>query len=250
MDQFYRFAEQLIQQRKACGNCGCLDQQYRVDAGLPRTAVKWSELQIHSEAQDENCSAWEHLNHLIDQAAKAEWEEFQPRLELTAEEWNKIIELPAAISKLKSVKRLLLYGSKLIRIPPTIGQMESLEEFDPYTSYNLHWLPYEITRCKNLRKSRISTRALYGNYKYRLPFPQLPQLVDSAIPESCSICNEPLNEKISEQAWISLQIGTDVVPLLAHLCSKNCLSSFPEGAKNYLSDPHKGGLDLIQPPAK
>jgi hypothetical protein len=32
--------------------------------------------------------------------------------------------------------------------------MSSLENFDPYTSYRLHWLPYEITRCPNLRSSR------------------------------------------------------------------------------------------------
>lgn len=40
----------------------------------------------------------------------------------------------------------MLYGSNLVRIPPEIGAMTSLEEFTPYTSYRLHWVPYEITR--------------------------------------------------------------------------------------------------------
>ena len=31
--------------------------------------------------------------------------------------------------------------------------MESLEDIDPYTSYWLHWYPYEITRCPRLRGS-------------------------------------------------------------------------------------------------
>ena len=31
----------------------------------------------------------------------------------------------------------MLYRSNLVRIPPEIGMMTSLEEFDPYTSYRL-----------------------------------------------------------------------------------------------------------------
>ncbi len=41
----------------------------------------------------------------------------------------------------------------------------SLRVFEPYTSRRLHWFPYEITRCTSLRRSVVSTRALYGNYK-------------------------------------------------------------------------------------
>src|SRR4051794_934109 len=90
------------------------------------------------------------------------------------EKYNQIVVLPPTIAKLKSVKVLSLYRSNLVRIPPEIGEMTSLEEFDPYTSYRLHWLPYEITRCQNLKRSRVSPRALFGNYKYRPPFPRLP----------------------------------------------------------------------------
>ena len=58
-----------------------------------------------------------------------------------------------------------LYGSGLVRIPPEVGEMTALEDFDPYTSYRLHWFPFEITRCPKLKDSRVSTRALYGNFK-------------------------------------------------------------------------------------
>jgi hypothetical protein len=69
------------------------------------------------------------------------------------------------------VKVLKLYGSALVRIRPEIGEMAALETIDLYTSYRLHWFPFEITRCSRLRDSTVSTRALYGNYKYRPPFP-------------------------------------------------------------------------------
>ena len=69
----------------------------------------------------------------------------------------------ATISKLTRVKELRLYGSDPVRIPPEIGELEQLEIFDIYTSYRLHWLQFEITRRTNLKSSRISTRALYGN---------------------------------------------------------------------------------------
>jgi hypothetical protein len=56
--------------------------------------------------------------------------------------------------------------------------MTSLEEFHSDASCRLHWFPYEITRCRNLRRSRVSTWGLYGNSKYRPPFPQLrPRLL-------------------------------------------------------------------------
>ena len=78
--------------------------------------------------------------------------------------------------RLTAVKHLVLYGSNLVRIPPEIGAMSSLEEFTPYTSYRLHWFPYEITRCRKLSRSTVSTRALFGNYKLRPPFPRLQLL--------------------------------------------------------------------------
>ncbi|MFJ6461442.1 hypothetical protein ACIQM0_10360 [Streptomyces sp. NPDC091387] len=55
--------------------------------------------------------------------------------------------LPPSIAKLTAVKRFVLHGSDLVRIPSGIGAMTSIEEFTPYTSCRLYWFPYEITRC-------------------------------------------------------------------------------------------------------
>lgn len=127
--------------------------------------------------------------------------------------------------------------------------MESLEYFDPYTSYRLHWFPYEITNCKNLKDSRVSTRALYGNQKYRRPFPDLKDnpvhYDDSSL--QCSVCKKELTHKEANQVWISLRVGTDVLPLLANLCSTACKNALPHPPENYIDHPHKGGSELKQP---
>ncbi len=120
--------------------------------------------------------------------------------------------------------------------------MTSLEDFTPYTSYRLHWFPYEITRCKNLRDSCVSTRALYGNFSYWTPFPKLPSISPRLTPEACSVCGGPFTANEPRQAWISLWVATDVLPLLVHACSERCISDLPWGAKGYLPLPHGGGL--------
>src|SRR5690349_4819896 len=97
--------------------------------------------------------------------------------------------------------------------------MTSLEEFTPYTSHRLHWFPYEITRCKKLKRSTVSTRALYGNFKYRPPFPKLPQFHDVHAPTQCSVCNSPFGDSMPLQYWLSLCVATDVLPLLVYACS-------------------------------
>jgi hypothetical protein len=120
--------------------------------------------------------------------------------------------------------------------------------FDVYTSYRLHWLPFEITRCANLKSSRVSTRALYGNYKYRPPFPRLhTKTGDLFLPEQCSVCGNALEIKNTIQAWISLRVATDVVPLLVHACSKECVDALPMPPAGYVDHAHAGGLGLAQP---
>lgn len=218
--------------------CDCVD---------PRDDSRWSELQIHVEAQDMECSAWERLNELIDDAARDGRHEFSPGPEMTPEQWAQITTLPASIARLKSVKHFVLYGSSLVRIPPEIGEMTSLENFTPYTSYRLHWFPYEIRRCQKLKRSTISTRALYGNYKYRPPFPRLPQLHAAYLPSRCSVCDASLFNVTPTQVWISLEVGTDVIPLLVHACSDRCVADLPETPAGYVRYPHVGGLDLVQP---
>ena len=219
--------------------CRCLDVQYGQE--------DWQELSLHTEPQDADSPAWHRLLDLIDEATVRGHEEFAPGRVLDPKDWMQVVTLPPTIAKLKSVKRLILYGSSLVRLPPQLGEMSSLEEFDPYTSYRLHWFPYEIRRCKNLRSSRVSTRALYGNYKYRPPFPLLPQLSPTTMPEHCSVCNGPFGDSQPLQRWISLRVATDVLPLLVYACSYECLDMLPNPPKGYIARPHQGGLDLEQP---
>jgi hypothetical protein len=212
-----------------------------------------SNVGFHLEQQDTNCDAWKMLNELIDTAASSGSGEFSPGLEMPTELWSQIITLPPSISKLKSVRKLYLYGSFLVRIPPEIGDMENLEELDPYTSWRLHWLPYEVTRCTKLRKSRFSTRDLYGNYKFRHPFPQLNRgaPVPNTLTTHCSVCGKELDPAKVTQVWISLRVATkalDVLPLLVNACSSECIGRLPAPAFGYVDRPHEGGLELIQPP--
>src|SRR5215831_8350394 len=115
--------------------------------------------------------------------------------------------------------------SHLRRLPPEIGRMTSLRELDIYTSYSLHWLPYEVSRCANLSASRMSTRALYGNGKTRLPFPRLSRPIERLLPATCSVCDQPFGERTPQPFWTTQRVGTDCVPLLIHGCSSACIDS-------------------------
>lgn len=236
-------------------SCNCFDQY---------TRQKWLEMSLHAERQNTECAGWKRLLTLIEEAAKDGREEFAPLHEMSWEERTEIVTLPPTISKLKSVKHLQLYRSWLVRIPPEIGEMTNLEEFTPYTSYKLHWYPYEITRCKKLKGSTVSTRALYGNFKLRPPFPKLqagrnstqgleldnlpPEMWGTDSIKTCSVCNLPLENKGLHQVWISLWVATDVLPLLVNACSEECIQKLPPPAENYVRETHKGGLRVIQPP--
>lgn len=219
--------------------CRCLERNGR-----------WPNLKLHAEQQDTACSAWLRLLELVEVAASDRRKVFSPGPEMTPEQWSQIVTLPASIAKLKSVEHLNLYGSSLVRIPPEIGEMESLEKFSPYTSYRLHFFPFEITRCKNLKESTVSTRALYGNYKNRPPFPKLPQLHDTSLPPRCSVCRTLFGHSEPLQFWVSLRVATDVLPLLVHACSTECLAKIPAPPEGYVEKPHQGGPGLQQPPTR
>lgn len=237
-------------------SCDCFDQY---------TMQEWSELKFHAEKQDTECDGWRHLQDLVEEAAADGREEFAPGYEMTQEEWRQIVTLPPTISKLKSVKHLLLYRSYLVRIPPEIGEMTNLEEFTPYTSYRLHWFPYEITRCKKLKRSTVSTRALYGNFKFRPPFPKLqpdrsstkgleldnlpPGIWGTESIITCSVCNRSLKDSGLYQVWVSLSVATDVLPLLVNACSEECINRLPKSVDEYVQGSHKGGLNVNQPPS-
>ncbi|MFH9044310.1 leucine-rich repeat domain-containing protein [Streptomyces sp. NPDC017966] len=228
--------------------CSCFDQS----RPHPRARVGF-----HAERQDTSASGWCHLLELIDEAAADGREEFRPLTGLSPEERRQIITLPPSIAQLTAVKHLVLYGSNLVRIPPEIGAMTSLEEFTPYTSYRLHWFPYEITRCRKLTRSTVSTRALFGNCKLRPPFPRLQPSPDSVadldpgnldprrwgatVTHSCSVCDRPIEQSGLHQVWISLRVATDVLPLLVNACSAACIAALPGGAHGYIPTPHKGG---------
>jgi len=231
--------------------CNCFDQH---------TDKEWLEIPFHAERQNTKCTGWKHLLELIEEAAEDGREEFAPLNEMTWEERMEIVTLPPIISKLKSVKHLLLYRSWLVRIPPEIGEMTNLEEFSPYTSYKLHWYPYEITRCKKLRDSTVSTRALYGDFKFGPPCPRLqagrdstkglelsnlsPEIWGTDSIKTCSVCNRPLENRGLHQVWISLLVATDLLPLLVNACSEECIQALPKPAGDYESEPHKGGLNV------
>ena len=205
---------------------------------------------IKNDVQDRNSLAWKRLCEYVDKVESEGRDEFSPIEDLGPELYSQIYTLPETISKLKKVKKVWLYGSKLNRIPPEIGEMEALEYFDPYTSYDLHWFPFEIINCKNLKDSRVSTRALYGNYKNRMQFPNLTHNPVRYLGEKvkCSICKKEMTWEETNQLWVSIWVGTDVLPLLANLCSKQCESVIPPPPENYVPYPHKGSTQLKQPP--
>ena len=158
--------------------------------------------------------------------------------------------LPDSIGSLTHLEKLQLYGSNLSSIPPAIALCTSLQEFIPYTSYRLHWFPYELKHCPHLQKSCISTRALYGNYKFRPPFPDLrkwrwqPSGQDSR--GRCSVCGTEGDNL--DQYWVSQAVATDVIPLLASVCDDDCLHMIGPGAEGYVATAHRGGADVAQPP--
>ena len=180
---------------------------------------------------------------------------------LNIAEWCHVTVLPEAVLRMKShVKRLRLYGSHIQRIPAWIKQLTMLEEIDPYTSYGLHWFPFEIVHCEKLRSSRVSTRAYYGNEKNALGYPQLDsdpspngmkrlfplQYLAARVCEAhniplppyatdvlaaqrdaeCSVCFKRYVSVESYTYWITRHLAShDVVPMLVHACSLHCVET-------------------------
>ncbi|MFE3107315.1 leucine-rich repeat domain-containing protein [Kitasatospora indigofera] len=221
--------------------CNCFDQV---------RATNWRRVAFHTEQQDTAAPGWLRLLELVEEAAADGREEFHPLRGLSAGERRQIVTLPPTIARLTAVREFGLYGSNLVRIPPEIGAMTSLETFDPYTSYRLHWFPYELTRCPALRRSTVSTRALYGNEKIRPPFPPLDPKAGGAgagAGGACSVCDGPAARP--RRVWISLRVATDVLPLLVNACSAACVAALPTPPEGYVRSPHSGGPTVRQPTA-
>ena len=85
---------------------------------------------IENDVQDRSSVAWKKLCEYVDKVATKNSDEFSPVEELGQELFSQIHTLPETISKLNKVKKVWLYGSKLKRIPPEIGEMEALEYLD------------------------------------------------------------------------------------------------------------------------
>jgi hypothetical protein len=233
--------------------CSCFD--------YARVSVPDRKVRFHRERQDTSAPGWLHLLALIDEATADGREVFRPLVEMSPEERRQVITLPPSVGKLTAVKHLVLYRSNLVRLPPEIGAMAGLEVFEPYTSPRLHWFPYELTRCKNLKSSTVSTRRIFGNFKYRPPFPGLRQgLVPADGPDpglwgadaitSCSVCGGPVTDRGVRQVWLSARVATDVLPLLVNACSDACVDTLPPGAERHVRSPHSGGPGVVQPEAR
>ena len=61
------------------------------------------------------------------------------------------------------------------------------------------------------------------------------------------MCRRAISDIEPIQTWISLPVGTDVLPLLAHVCSTRCLNQLPTTPEGYYPGPHLGGATLDQP---
>ena len=226
--------------------CDCMAAVYS-RRGTPR----WPPPRFHREPQDTRSAGWQHLLDLIDQAAADGRLEFAPLEQMTGAERAQVVTLPPTIARLKKVRHLRLYRSCLVRLPSGIGEMESLSELYLGNSYRLHWFPYEIVRCPALRRSEVSTRALYGNCKYRPPFPRLdPDPTVPAATRPCSVCRRPFVDRQEHRVWVTLRVATDDLPLLVNACSAACVDRLPAPPDGYVPRPHRGGVELEQPPTR
>ncbi|WP_454813745.1 hypothetical protein [Labrys neptuniae] len=215
-------------------HCTCLAVRGKSGhPGIPR---------LHIERQNYSVPGWAATVAVVREKTAERSEIFEPSAHISWDDWMKVITLPAEIGYLKAVRQVRLYGSHLRCIPPEIGRMASLENLDIYTSYSLHWLPYEITRCDSLRESRMSTRALYGNRKTGLPFPRLNGPIESLMPSTCSVCDRSFDGIIPKLHWITLRVGTDEAPLLVHSCSRECTLSLPASPLGHYPGPHLGDI--------
>jgi hypothetical protein len=202
---------------------------------------------MHVEAQDQSAAGWAQVTDLIGRLARTDAPILEPSAQIPWEDWMRVVTLPAQVESLTHVLEVRLYGSHLRRLPPEIGRMASLRELDIYTCYSLHWLPYEVTRCANLRASRMSTRALYGNRKTRLPFPRLSEPIEVLLPATGSVCAQPFGARTPQPFWTTQRVGTDYVPLLIHSCSSTCIDAVPYAPSGFFKRPHKGGGGVGMP---
>jgi hypothetical protein len=201
--------------------CGCFELYGPLKyCGVPR---------LHAERQDTSRAAWATVVERVERAAVEQPEVFDPLAGFTDSERLEVVTLPTTIARLNKVRVLALCSSAMSWLPPSIGEMASLEILDIYRSYRLHYFPFELTRCP-LKDSRISTRALFGSYRCFAPFPDVIDPANGAslralAPKGCSVCGVAISEESGLVRWITRRVGTDVVPLLVFACSSSCVDT-------------------------
>ncbi|MBN2713963.1 MAG: leucine-rich repeat domain-containing protein [Planctomycetes bacterium] len=241
--------------------CDCFNEYYiwenRFDgvesdkdlARMKNTPMVWPETAFHVDPPSQSQRAWDIACEIIDITAKKDVKELNLGKIMDRHDYMALNTLPETIGECKALERLVLYGSNISSIPREISGCVSLKAFEPYTSYRLHWFPYEMTKCRHLSNSCISTRALYGNYKIRPPFPNL-SIHRWEWPTGkcyCSVCGG--EAACMEQYWTTQPVAADVIPLLVSVCSNACLEKIGDSPKDYIKRPHRGGLQIEQPEA-
>jgi len=168
---------------------------------LKKNPLIWRNSKLHKDKRAITKRAWNIVEEIFDKAAKKGIRKLILSEHMDRADYNALNTLPASISKLKDLRELDIYRSQISFLPRQIMHCENLQIFTPYTSYRLHWFPYEMTKC-NLKQTTISTRALYGNYKLRSPFPDLSK--EAWIwPDGDDFCSVCLKKGTSlDQYWI------------------------------------------------
>jgi uncharacterized protein (TIGR02996 family) len=220
-------------------SCDCFEMHGRSKKGDPR----WRDASLHDAIQDTTSDAWKWICDQIETGIEKNETELDFR-------GVQVVTLPRSIGRMTTLRRLELYGSYIARLPRELGLLPELTKLDPYTSYNLHYYPYELARAPELRTTRVSTRALYGNFKFRPPFPLLAPHEEPMPPRPCSVCDAVFDDRGQHRYWISRRVGTDVLPLLINACSAACLANALPASEGYVATPHRGGPSVEQPAAR
>jgi len=159
----------------------------------------------------------------------------QPHMKTATFTRYPLSELPPSLFKLRDLESLELYSSQVTSIPPEIGNLAQLNQFTPYTSYHLHFLPLEIMKCTKLTSSTISLRALYDN-KNGLSFPDLKSFTPHRL-------TAQENEQVSSYNYIHAKSrGTYQYPLF-NRCGFPSLKELC--ARTLRNDIHASGRDKV-----
>jgi uncharacterized protein (TIGR02996 family) len=219
-------------------SCDCFEMYGRSKNGNPR----WRDSSLHDDIQDTTSDAWKRICDQIETGIEKEETELDFR-------GAQVVTLPRSIGRLTTLRRLNLYASYIARVPRELGLLPELTKLEPYTLYNLHYYPYELARAPQLRLSTVSTRALYGNFKFRPPFPLLAPRDEPMPPRPCSVCDAPFEDRGRHRYWTSRRVASDVMPLLINACSAACLANALPPSDGYVAKPHRGGPNVQQPAA-